>query len=275
MENSYDVVIIGAGPAGLTAGLYAARSGLKTAIVSKSIGGTANSIKLIETWPGFRGSGSELMKMFYSQIKKFDIDFIMEEASKIERTGKDFSVGTRDKKIQGKTLIIATGKERKKLGIPGEEELTGRGVSYCATCDAFFFKGKTVVLVSDSELPEDEKILSNLVKKIYHVGSKELKEIIGKEKVEKIIVEENGKRKEINVDAVFIELGGASLTEFVKKLNVKLDKDGYIIVNDEMKTSAPGIFASGDITNFKLRQVLTASSHGAIAAKSASEFLKK
>lgn len=275
MGKSYDLIIIGAGPAGLTAGIYAARSGLKTAIISKSIGGATNSILKIDNWPGFQGTGKELTQMFYKHVKKFDVDFIMEEVSRIEKSGKYFLAETKDKKIEGKMLIIATGKDRKKLGIKGEAEFAGKGVSYCATCDGFFFKGKTVALISDAELPEDEKVLSNLAKKVYKFGSRDIKEIAGKEKVEKIIIDEKGKRKEIMTDAVFIEMGGISLGEFVKKLNVKIDNEGYIITDSEMKTSASGIFAAGDITNFKLKQVLVASAQGAIAAKSASSFLSK
>ena len=270
----YDIIIIGAGPAGITAGIYALRSGLKVCIISKFIGGAANRIEKIDNWPGFSGTGRELMKKFYDSLKKFNPDFVPEDAVSAEKNGKGFIVKTKEKSIEGRALIIATGKERKKLGVPGEEELAGRGVSYCTTCDAFFFKDKVVAFACYEKNTEDEKTLLKIAKKVYLVNPSEITEIRGKEKVESIITEEKGKRKEIPVDAVFIEIGSVSARDFLKNLKAKIDKDGFVVVDSEMKTSIQGVFAAGDITNSKLKQVLTASSQGATAAKSAGSFLK-
>ena len=298
---NYDLIIIGAGPAGLTAGLYAVRSGLKVGIISKDIGGTANSILMLENWPGFKGSGTELMKQFYEQLKTYDLDFIMADVENIERKGDEFIVKTQNKELQSRALILATGTKRKELNIPGEVELNGKGVSYCVTCDAFFFKDKIVGVVGGSDCAATSALaLSDIAKKVYviyrgeklrceDINSKKLekgknveiiynaipKEIIGKEKVEGLMIKENGKDKEVKLDGVFIEIGSIPLTKFVKNLNLKFDKESYVIADGEMKTSVSGIFAAGDVTHHKLKQVVVASGQGAIAEKSAYEYLKK
>lgn len=295
----YDLIIIGAGPAGLTAGIYAARSGLKTAIVSKDIGGTANSILLLENWPGFEGPGAELMKKFYGQLKKYNIDFVIDEVNNINKKD-NFIVKTKKQELQSKTLILTTGTERKTLNIPGEEKLIGKGVSYCVTCDAFFFKGKTVGVVGGSDCAATSALaLSNLAKKVYviyrgkklrceDVNSKRLEEkksveiiynalpikILGKEKVESLKIKEKNKEKEIQLDGLFIEIGSTPLKEFIKNLKIKLDSEGYIKVDENMKTSIKGLFAAGDVTSYKLKQVVVASAQGAIAAKSVQDFLR-
>lgn len=297
--NKYDLIIIGAGPAGLTAGLYAVRNGLKTAIISKDIGGTANSILRIENWPGYEGTGAELMKKFYEHLKDFDFDMITGDVEKIERKNKGFLVQSEKGKFEASTVIIATGRERKRLDIPGEDRLKGKGVSYCTTCDAFFFKNKITAVIGGSDCAATSALaLSDVAKKVYVISrggnlkcelisSKRLSEkknveilinsvpieIKGKGKVESLIIQEGKKKKEIKLDAVFIEIGSTPVEELMKEL--KLTEDKFIIVDSEMKTSIPGVFAAGDITNFRLKQVLVASSQGAIAAKSASEYLKR
>jgi len=299
--KEYDLIIIGAGPAGLTAGLYAVRSGLKVSIISKDIGGTANSILMLENWPGFKGSGTELMKQFYEQLKTYGLDFIMADVENIEKGNKGFTVKTKNKELQSRALILATGTQRKELNIPGEEKLKGKGVSYCITCDAFFFKDKTVGVIGGSDCAATSALaLSDMVKKVYiiyrgeklrceDINSKRLekrknveiiyngvpKEIKGKEKVEGLVIKEDGKDREVKLDGVFIEIGSVALTKFIKNLNLKLDKENYIVVDEEMKTSVPGIFAAGDVTHHKLKQVVVASGQGAIAAKSIYDYLKK
>lgn len=298
--KSYDLIIIGAGPAGMTAGLYAARSGLKTAIISKNIGGTANSILSLENWPGFSGTGAGLMKQFYEQVKNYDIDFIIRDVVNMKKGEKGFFVETREEKFMGNAIILATGTERKQLKIPGEEELKGKGVSYCVTCDAFFFKGKTVGVIGGSDCAATSALaLAELAGKVYviyrgaklrceDINSKKLenmknveliygalpKKINGQEKVESLVVEENGSEKEIKLDGIFIEIGSSPLTEFGKELGLKLDEN-YIFVDENMKTTVPGVFAAGDVTHHKLKQVVVAAGQGAIAAKSAYEFLNK
>jgi len=298
----YDLIIVGAGPAGLTAGLYAVRSGLKTAIVSKDIGGTTNSILMLENWPGFNGKGVELIKKMYTQVQEYEkigINFIMDDVSSIEKIKDKFIVKLKNKELESKAVIIAAGTERRKLGIKGEKELTGKGVSYCVTCDAFFFKGKTVAVIGGSDCAATSALaLSDLAKKVYliyrgrklrceDITSKRLEnkenveiyynaipqEIVGKEKVEKLVVEVKGKKKEIILDGMFIEIGSIPLTKFTEKLKIKTDKEKYIVVNDNMETNVSGVFAAGDVTNQKLKQVVVASGQGAIAAKSAYDYI--
>jgi thioredoxin reductase (NADPH) len=298
--KTYDVVIIGAGAAGLTAGLYSARNGLKTAIISKDIGGTANSILSLENWPGFNGKGSELMKQIYEQVQKYEIDFIMAEVDSIEKEKDEFLIKTKKEKLNSKTIIIATGTDRKKLGIGGEDELVGRGVSYCVTCDAFFFKNKDVAVIGGSDCAVTSALaLSDLSKNVYLVyrGEKlrceELnqqrlkqkknvnifygavpKDIIGKDKVEGLDILQKGKLQRLNVDGIFVEVGSTPLIEFTKKLGIKLDKENFIKVDEDMRTSVESIFAAGDITSHKLKQVVVSASQGAIAAKSVYNWLK-
>lgn len=284
----------------MTAGLYAVRSGLKTAIVSKDIGGTASSILDLENWPGFKGNGAELMKQFYEQLKSYDIDFVMKNVKRIKKEKEKFVVETEELKLASSAIILATGTERRKLKIPGEEKLRGKGVSYCVTCDAFFFKGKIVGVIGGSDCAATSALaLAELVKKVYviHRGNKlkceeislkklekkknvEIiynaitKEIKGEKKVEGLIVDDEGKVREVKMDGVFIEIGSVPIMEFAKSLGLKLDEN-YIIVDEEMKTSCLGVFAAGDVTHHKLKQVVVASGQGAIAAKSAYEYLRK
>ncbi len=299
--EEYDLIIVGAGPAGLTAGIYGARSGLKTAIISKEIGGTANSILLLENWPGFSGTGVELMKKFYDSVKKYDVDFITGEVKSLEKKGKNFIIKMENKEFESKALIIATGSKRKQLKIPGEKELEGRGVSYCITCDAFFFKNKTVAVIGGSDCASGSALaLAKVAKKVYviyrgeHLRCEEIilenleknnkielvynaipKEIKGKDNVESLVIKERGKERELKLDGIFVEIGSVPITEFSKNLKLKLDKENNIIVNENMETSVKGVFAAGDVTNSKVKQVLTSSAEGAIAAKNAGEYLKK
>ncbi|MCK9568250.1 FAD-dependent oxidoreductase [Candidatus Pacearchaeota archaeon] len=300
MTGKYDVVIVGAGAAGMTAGLYSARNGLKTAIISKDIGGTANSILVLENWPGFYGSGAELMKKFYDETKKYEIDFIMSEVDSIEKNKNEFLIKTKKGNLISKTIIIATGTERRKLKIPGEERFIGKGVSYCVTCDAFFFKNKTVTVVGGSDCAATSAVaLTNLAKKVYivyrgeklrceEINEERLKknknveiiykaiplEIKGKEKVEDLVIKQGDKKREIKTDGIFVEIGSTPLVKFIKNLNLKLDKENYIVVDGSMKTSVEGIFAAGDVTNSEVKQVVTASAQGAIAGKGAHDYLR-
>jgi thioredoxin reductase (NADPH) len=297
----YDVLVIGAGPAGMTAALYAVRAGLKVGIVSKDIGGTTNSILNLENWPGFEGSGTKLMKSFYDQLKNYDVKFIMEGVEEIQKNKEGFLLKTKKQKIDCESLILATGTERKKLNVPGEKELTGKGVSYCVTCDAFFFKGKTVTVIGGSDCAATSALgLSDLAKKVYviyrgeklrceDINSKRLEEksnveiiyngipkkINGDKKVENLEVDVKGELKKIETDGIFIEIGAEPLTKIFETLGIQTDKGKYIVVDDEMKTSVEGIFAVGDITNQKLKQVIVASGQGAIAGKNIYDWIKR
>jgi len=315
----YDVLIVGGGPAGMTAGLYCVRAGLKTAIISRDIGGTANSILKLENWPGYSGGGGKLMKRFYDQLKKYDIDFIMKDAKNIKKNKEGFvvSAGTKnsdkeDEELDSKSIIIATGTKRNKLGVPGEDDLKGKGVSYCITCDAFFYKDKKVAVVGGSDCAVSSALsLSDVAEKVYifykgenldcddekHKKLEKRKnvkifynslptKIRGKKKVEGINVQvpsEKGKdkdkikkkEKEFDVEGIFIEVGSEPITEFIGDLGLKLDKNKRIKVDKDMSTSVRGVYAAGDVTNQDLNQVVVASGEGAIAGKNAGNYIKE
>ncbi|VVB79133.1 Sulfide dehydrogenase subunit alpha [uncultured archaeon] len=241
------------------------------------------------------------MKQFYDQLKKYEgIKIMTKDVESVKKEKDLFIIKTKKDEFSCKALILATGTERRKLNIPGEQELTGKGVSYCVTCDAFFFKGKTVGVIGGSDCAATSALaLTDLAKKVYviyrgeklrceeltteRIEDKKNAEVIysaiptkinGKDKVESLEISQKGKKQEIKLDGIFVEVGATPLTNFLKELNVKLDKEGYIIVDEEMSTSVKGIFAAGDITHHKLKQVVVASGQGAIAAKAAYNYLK-
>lgn len=295
----YDVIIIGAGPAGLTAALYVARSGLKTAVISKDVGGTANSILLLENWPGFKGSGPELIKKFYEHVKEYDIDFILENVLEINKN-KNFKVKTKTKEIECKSVILTVGTERRKLDIKGEKELTGKGVSYCVTCDGFFFKDKIVSVIGGRDSAVTSALaLSDIARKVYliyrgeklrceDINSKRAEEkenieiiynaipleILGEDKVSGMKIKEKEEMRDIEMDGIFIEIGSVPLSGFTKNLNLEKDESGFVIVDADMNTNVSGLFAAGDVTNQKLKQVVIAAGQGAIAGKNAYDYVK-
>jgi thioredoxin reductase (NADPH) len=301
----YDLLVLGGGPAGLTAAIYSSRYSLNTLIISKEIGGTANLAPEIENWPGFIGSGLNLMEKFKEQAKLFGANILEDEIRSIEKREGVFVVKTTQKELKGKTLIIALGTEHKKLDIPGEREFLGKGVSYCATCDGNFFKNKTVAVVGGANSAASAALyLAKICKKVYILYRKhemrcepislnKLKEkenveiiyfakpveILGKNKVTEIkinIEEPNRDKKEISklVDGIFIEVGATPITEVVQKIGVDLNCDNYIRTDKDMKTSVQRVFAAGDNTDNSLKQIVTAAGEGAIAAKSVYELLK-
>lgn len=295
----YDTIIIGAGPAGLTAALYAVRDGLKTLLISKNLGGTANSIIQLENWPGYTGTGIQLMKQFYEQLKGRDIKVTLGDVQEIQKKGKNFIIKTADKEIETQTVVIATGMKRKEFKLPGEERLKGKGISYCTTCDAFFFKDKITGIIVEKDCEKEPILtLANLSKKVYVLCrdkkfkcENELRDFIkagrieiicdvtplefrGENKVEGLVIKQDAlENKEIKLDGVFIELGSTPMIDFTKRLGLKV-KEKYIVVDQEMETSVKGVFAAGDVTDTNLKQILTASAQGAIAIKSAGDFLK-
>lgn len=301
----YDVVILGAGPAGLTAALYSARYALKTAVIAKSIGGTANLAGEIENWPGFLGSGQELMTRFKEQAAKFDARFLEAEVKSVNKDENGFVLEVNDHEVHGRTLILSMGTEHRKLEIPGEKQFLGKGVSYCSTCDGMFFKGKTAAVIGGSDSAAKAAIyLADITKKVYLIyRGKELRcepiclkrinckenieiiynasptEIMGDKKVKAVEIShsKSGVEEEeikLDVDAVFIEAGATPVTSMIKSLGIKADKNGYIITDKAAKTNIEGCFAAGDNTNSALKQVVVAAAEGALAAKSAQEFLK-
>ncbi len=309
MENKneiYDVLIIGAGPAGLSAALYAARALLKTLVLEKTgIGGLITQTDEIENYPGgdAASTGLSLTQRMYEQAQQAGAVFSYDEISAIRREGDIFVLsGTVAENYFAKSVIIAAGSLPKLLGIEGETEFRGRGVSYCATCDAGFFMNKTVAVVGGGDTAVKEAIyLTKYVAKVllFHRRDKlraaadlqrklcdnEKIEIIynavpesifGSTKTEGIRIKDKltGKVTDYATDGVFIFAGYLPNTEFCRDA-IELDPEGYIVADDNMHTSAAGIFAAGDIRQKTLRQVITAAADGAVAAVEAEKYLQK
>ena len=307
MENletiKFDYVIIGAGPAGLASAQYAARSGLNTVVLDPAgAGGQALPIAELENYPGVYPlvNGADFMDNMRTQAEAFGAKIELVTVTSIDKKGSDFIVTTRNKTFKAPALCLATGAFHKNLGVPGEAEFTGRGVSYCATCDGPFFRNRKIVVVGGgdsacseavylSTLSKDvtiihrrdefraqkavvDKMLAAGVKPVYDTV---LKEVKGGMKVESIVVEnvKTGEQSEIACDAVFIFAGMVPQTELVEML--PKDGNGYIVTDETMATSMPGLFAAGDVRSKSFRQVVTATADGAIAAHSAFEFLHK
>lgn len=304
MDKIYDLIIIGAGPAGLSASIYASRYKLDHLILGAEAGGQLVEIKSLENWPGTVSiSGADFIRNLTEHVRSFGIEISSESVASLKK-GKDdlFEVQTGKNVYQTKSIILAMGAKYRRMNIPGEKELIGRGVSYCATCDAPFFKDKTVAVVGGGnsaavvaiELADYashiyliyrgklsaepiwvERIDTNA--KIEKVSPNQILEIKGENKVERIILEEVYQDKTfLAVDGVFIEIGSEPGVELAKSLGVKTDDGNYIEVKPDMSTNIPGVFAAGDITtgSNKFRQILTACSEGAIAASSAYKLLK-
>ena len=307
MENletvNFDYVIIGAGPAGLASAQYAARSGLNTVVLDPAgAGGQALQIAELENYPGVYPvvNGADFMDNMRNQAEAFGAKIELVTVTSIDKTGSDFIVTTKRKIFMAPCLCLATGAFHKNLGVPGEAEFTGRGVSYCATCDGPFFRNRKIVVVGGgdsacseavylSTLSKDvtiihrrnefraqkavvDKMLAAGVKPVYDTV---LKEIKGGMKVESLVIEnvKTGEQSELTCDAVFIFAGMVPQTELVDML--PKDGNGYIVTDETMATSMPGLFAAGDVRSKSFRQVVTATADGAIAAHSAYEFLHK
>lgn len=299
-EGPLDLVIIGGGPAGLAAGIYACRNGLKTMLFEKALlGGRITTTEKIENYPGIPEdiSGLEIAKRFENQAQKYGLLITWEEVKNFSKS----EIITESQKRATKSIIIASGVSSKKLNILGEDKFRGRGVSYCATCDGPFYKEKEVVVVGGGNTAIEEalfltrfakkvtvihrrdklradKILglrAQLNPKIEFLWDSNLIEIHGEKQVKKIKVKNKvtAEIKEIQTEGVFIYIGVIPNTDFLPA-EVKKDEYGFILADRNLKTSAEGIFAAGDVCQKDLRQVVTAAADGAIAAKSASEYLE-
>jgi alkyl hydroperoxide reductase subunit F len=298
----YDLIIIGGGPAGLTAAVYAARKNMKTMLLTEQLGGQPMLTAEVENYMGYQFvTGPELMERFEEQTRKYEIEIKEgERAAKVEMKGKIKHVHTRAGERYGtRALVVATGKRSKLLGIPGEYEYTGRGVSYCATCDGPLFRGKAVMvagggnsgiqaaldlapicpevhLVSLSDLQGDEIITEKAraddrITKYIHFKPAEIK---GNGGVESVVIEsvDTSERKEIAVKALFVEVGMNPNTSCVVDL-LDLNAANEIVVDHEGRTGVPGVFAAGDVTQVRDKQIVVAAGEGAKAALSAHEYL--
>ncbi len=298
----YDVIIIGGGPAGITAGIYAVRRNLKTLIIEKTaIGGQVLLAKDIENYPGFgKTSGIGLSERMEKQARALGVEIVLDEVIRIDLKNKIKAIITNENKYEAKSVIIATGGEHRKLMVKGEWEFLGRGVSYCATCDAAFFKGKTVVVVGGGNAAvEDAIYLTSTAKKTYliHRG-KELRaeeveqkklinggveillntvveEIIGKDSVDLIKIKniKTKEIKEIRIDGIFISIGTIPSLEIAKDAGVESGPKGYIKTDESKQTNIEGVFAAGDVTG-GVMQVAKAVGDGCVAGLSAYKFVK-
>ena len=299
----YDVIIIGSGPAGLSAAIYAQRAKLATLVIEKApmSGGQILNTYEVDNYPGIPGVGGfDLGSKFRAHADALGCSFVTAEVREIQEEEGKKKIVTEKETYETKTLILATGATHRKLGVPGEEELMGMGVSYCATCDGAFFKGKTTAVIGGGDVAlEDALFLARLCEKVYLIhrrdefrGAKVLQErvfetenievvwdsvveeIQGEDMVEKISIYNKKKeeKSELEVQGVFIAVGIQPNTEIYRNL-VKMDEGGYIIAGEDGVTQTKGVFAAGDLRTKQLRQVITAASDGANAVTSVEKYL--
>ncbi|ABO50261.1 thioredoxin reductase (NADPH) [Desulforamulus reducens MI-1] len=298
-----ELVIIGGGPAGYAAGLYAARADINSVLIERGMpGGQAAATEWIENYPGFPGGigGIELAMKMDEQARSFGLEVTMTDVSKLELQGSEFIVFTGQETIKTKTVIVASGSKPQFLGVEGEGKFHGRGVSYCATCDGAFFRDKTVAVVGGGDAAVEEALfLTKFAAKVYIIHRRgELRatkliqkramandkiaflwhsvvdDILGDSKVESIRIKDvrTDELSTIPVDGVFIYVGTRANSELIKDL-VEMDSRGYILANEKMQTSVPGLYVAGDVRQKSLRQVVTAVADGAIAAMEVEKYL--
>ncbi|HEX8974461.1 MAG TPA: FAD-dependent oxidoreductase [Patescibacteria group bacterium] len=301
----YDLIIIGAGPSGLGASIYASRYKLNHVVIGEEIGGQVVEASDIENYAGVESiSGRDLMELFQKQSKDLGGTIIQAGVNKVNKTHDGFEVLTSDgKKYESSAIIFALGMKPRKLNMPGEDKFIGKGVSYCATCDAMFFRGKDVAVIGGGDAAATAAIhlseFANSVQLLYKEGTKcyepsweekmaksgkiacasfdKLDELLGDERVEGIAYETaDGQKKELKVQGVFIEIGSVPGVVVAKELGVATDEQGYIIVDQTQQTNVENVFASGDVTtgSNKFRQIITAVAEGAVASGSVYKKLK-
>jgi len=289
----YDLIILGGGPAGYSAAIYAARYNLKTVVIAKEPGGVMNEAFKVENYPGFWNiSGFDLMTKIKEHVEYLGVEIKNEE---IVSVSKGFKVKTDSEEYEGKTILICTGAKRKRLNVRGEKELEKRGLSYCYTCDGAFYKKKKVIVVGGGDASAQAVILlagyENEVTWLYRSSIRaepryveqidkmknvrkamgEIREVIGKNRVESVLLD-NGKNVEVN--GVFVEIGSEPDLKLFKNFKLEVDK-GYIKVDRNMRTNIDGVYAAGDITDCVFRQAITAAGDGSIAAYSAYKDLSR
>ena len=298
----YDTIIIGAGPAGMTAALYAARSNLKVALIEGGLpGGQMNNTSDIENYPGYANiSGPELAEKMFEPLENLGVEHLYGFVEAVEDHGDVKKVITDDEEFETRTVIVATGSKHRLLGVPGEEELNSRGVSYCAVCDGAFFRDQDLLVVGGGDSAVEEAIfLTQFAKsvtivhrrdelraqkvlqdrafaneKINFIWDSVVKEIKGENRVESVVIEnvKTGQVTEQAFGGVFIYVGLDPVSDFVQELQIR-DQAGWIVTDDHMKTSVAGVFAVGDVRQKDLRQVTTAVGDGAIAGQEAYKYI--
>lgn len=295
-----DLIVIGAGPAGMTAAIYACRSGLSVQVLDKfSYGGQVALTSEVENYPGvLNTNGGELSQLFYQQARTAGAEFISADINRVELTGEIKKVYTRRKEFEARAVIIANGVTRRKIGCPGELEFSGRGVSYCATCDGAFYKGKDIAVVGGGNTAiEDALYLSAICRKVYVVHRRDsfraekylvdvlkrkdnvhyvlnatVAEISGQETVQHIRCNTPDGERQIEVNAVFVAIG-ALPDNSIYATEVAVDHHGYFNAGEDCKTNLPGVFVAGDCRRKPIKQIVTATADGAIAATFAAEYI--
>jgi thioredoxin-disulfide reductase len=299
----YDLIIIGGGPAGITAGIYALRKKIKTLIIAKDFIGQAGMAGVVENWPGEKEIlGIELMMKLKDHLSVYNPEIKEEEVVSIQKEENSFIVKTKKDKYFSKTVLLATGRKARRLNVLGEKEFLGKGVAYCTTCDAPLFQNKKVVVVGGGnagfegaiELTKYTKEVSlfefssNIVadealqEKAQNAGVKvytnyKIEEVMGSNFLERIKYKDliSGEIKEVEAEGLFVQIGSTAIVDFVKDL-VEIDKFGDIVINpNTYETKTEGLFAAGDVTNVKHKQIVIATGEGAKASLSVNDFLKQ
>ncbi len=300
-DEKLDVAIIGGGPAGYAAAIYATRYKLNHAMIANDLGGLMLYADIVENYPGYASvKGSELMEHFKTHLDALGGTVVVDHVEAIAKRGEDFVVETKTKRFVARSVIFATGCDRRKLGVKGEEEFAGgSGVSYCAICDAACFKNRVTCVIGGADTAaKDALILSRVAKKVYVIYRKgkiraepamaekvytcgnievihnaNVKEIVGDEggMVCKVILDTG---KVVDVQGVFIDVGFTPRSEMAKGLGVKLNKEGEVIVDADCKTNVAGVFAAGDVTSSSLKQAITAAADGAKACSAAFQYVQ-
>lgn len=299
----YDVVIIGGGVAGLAAGMYSGRLGMKTLIVGDNLGGTITLTTGIENYPGFKSvSGTELAGKLREHAQEYGAEFLEDLAIDIRRAGNCFEIFTSGKKFLSKCIVFATGTKHRKLEVPRAEKFENRGVHYCALCDGSFYRDKVVAVIGGGDSAAKEALLlATYAKKIYIIyrgekirpepinarrieGSKKIEvitranviEIKGDTKVSSAVLDREYKgSRELEVDGLFIAIGGVPLSKLAKKLGVETNEKGEIKIDRQAKTNVGGIFAAGDVTDTAFKQAATGAAEGVTAAYSAYRYVSE
>lgn len=298
--KEYEVIIIGAGSAGLSAGIYAQRFGLKTLVIGKVVGGLLNDSHKVENYPGFTAiPGFDLMMKFKEHSDSLDIPVHEEWVTKAEKKDGKFYITTDKAEYVGKTLIITTGTKHRHLGLEHEEELAGKGVSYCATCDAAFTKGQDVIIVGGGDsAAQAGALVAQHAKKVYvavrgdkmkaepinikRLEDNEKVDILYETQVAELLYDDSGltgvklsNGKELTVQSLFVEIGADVQSEIAIELGAKVNENKEIIIDDESKTNVEGLYAAGDCGNRKFKQAITGAAEGVVAAFSAYDYLQR
>jgi thioredoxin reductase (NADPH) len=304
-KNLYDVIIIGSGPAGFTSGIYTSRAKLKTLIITGSLpGGQLMTTSEVENYPGFPNGifGPELMMNMRQQAERFGTTVVDDEVLKVDFKNRPFLISTHSESYEGRAILLCTGASPRKLGIDGEQEFGGKGVSYCATCDGPFFKGEEIAVIGGGDTAIEEatfltkfgksvkiihrrdflrasKILQEKAfenSKIQFIWNHVVTRIGGNKKIESIDIKDltTGKIQNLSVGGLFVAIGHEPNTSIFKD-QLELDDKGYVVIKDNTRTSVEGVFAAGDVHDYRYRQAVTAAGFGCMAALDVEKWLSE